>query len=67
MGGFSEHDKLGKLFYDPEGREAFRRELKNGMKPEVKVVEVNAHINDEVFTGKVLELLECLADVSGHP
>ena len=32
--------------------------MKNGIKPEVKVVEVNANINDEVFTGKVLELLD---------
>lgn len=58
MGGFSEYDKPGKLFYDPEGREAFSKALKSQINPNIKVVEVDANINDMAFTNEVLILLD---------
>ena len=58
MGGFSELDKPGGFSYDPRGREAFRRVLKANLKPEVKMVELDANINDPSFADSVMSLLD---------
>lgn len=54
--GFSAWDKPGGFSYDPEGREAFRKTLRKNLKPEVRVVELDAHINDNAFSDEVLRL-----------
>lgn len=56
--GFSEWDRPGGFSYDPQGREAFRKSLKKNIKSEIKVVELDAHINDAVFSGEVLALFD---------
>jgi uncharacterized protein (UPF0261 family) len=56
--GFSAWDKPGGFSYDPEGREAFRKTLKKNLKPEVRVVELDAHINDIAFSDAVMRLFD---------
>ncbi len=58
MGGFAEDDKPGKFTYDPEGREAFRKALKQHIKSEIKIVELEAHINDPAFSDAVLDIFD---------
>jgi uncharacterized protein (UPF0261 family) len=43
-------------FWDPEGDAAFRAELRKGLRPDIECAEADAHINDEKFAEKVLEL-----------
>jgi uncharacterized protein (UPF0261 family) len=56
MRGFSERDKEGMVFYDPEGRRAFRDMLKERLGPEIKLKELDQHINDEAFSKEVVRL-----------
>ncbi len=56
--GFSAWDKPGGFSYDPEGREAFRKTLRKNLKPEVRVVELDAHINDIAFSDEVMRLFD---------
>lgn len=66
MGGFAEDDKPGGFAYDPEGREAFRRALKQNIKSEIKVVELEAHINDPAFAEEVMVIFDEIAK-EGNP
>jgi uncharacterized protein (UPF0261 family) len=45
-------------FDDPEGREALRRVLKIKLKPEIRIMEVDTHINDPAFTDRLLQLFD---------
>ncbi len=56
--GFSEFDKEGEVFYDPEVDLAFVNELKRRLEPKVRVVELDAHINDPGFAEEAVRLLE---------
>ena len=56
--GFDESDKPGGPFYDPEGRRAFVTALKRHIKPRVKVVELDAHINDPEFAHEAVTILD---------
>ena len=56
MRGFSERDKEGKVFYDPEGRRAFRDTLRAQLRPEILLKELDQHINDEAFSREVVKL-----------
>ena len=56
--GFSDRNRAGDVFYDPEGDGAFISALKKRLSPRIRVVEVDAHINDEVFASKACGLLE---------
>jgi len=47
--GFSDPNKEGGLFWDPESDSAFRARLKSGLKSDIKYVEVDAWINDRVL------------------
>lgn len=55
--GFSDRNRLGDLFYDPEADGEFLSSLKRSLDPRVRVIEVDAHINDEPFASRVCELL----------
>jgi uncharacterized protein (UPF0261 family) len=55
--GVSAIDKPGEPFYWPEALIAYRRALKETLSPTVKVVELDAHINDESFARAVTDLL----------
>jgi uncharacterized protein (UPF0261 family) len=55
--GFSPGNRRGKNLYDPEADKAFIEALKKDLKPAVKVIEVDAHINDEIFAEQAVNLL----------
>jgi uncharacterized protein (UPF0261 family) len=55
--GVSAIDKAGEPFYSPESLEAYRRTLRETLIPTIKVVELDAHINDESFALAAADLL----------
>jgi len=60
--GFSDPNREGGMFWDPESDDAFRAQLKSGLKKDIKYIEVDAWINDKVFgetaAKELLDLLE---------
>jgi uncharacterized protein (UPF0261 family) len=55
--GFSPANRRGKALYDPEADRAFVEGLKQSLKPSIRIVEVDAHINDELFAKQAVDLL----------
>ena len=55
-------DREGQPFHSPEADAAYREALKAGLAPHVRLVELDAHINDPAFAeaaaAALLELLE---------
>jgi uncharacterized protein (UPF0261 family) len=49
LGGFSDQGREGGLIGDHESDMAFVQTLKKALKKGIRVVEVDAHINDEAF------------------
>ena len=64
--GFSSLDKKGQAFYDPIADETFLKALKQNLGKHVQIVEVDAHINDEVFAEKSVEILEHLIETKSR-
>jgi uncharacterized protein (UPF0261 family) len=58
--GFSEYDKEGGVFYDPDGRGAFIDTLRRHLKPQAKLVDLDVHINDPQFPIKAAEVMDTL-------
>ena len=61
--GFSEPNAEGKPFYDPEADTEFIRALKTGLKQEIEIIEMNAHINDDAF---IREAINQMVDMLGQ-
>lgn len=57
LGGVSMIDAPGQPFHDPEANRALFGALREHVGPHVKVVEVDAHINDPAFANAVAETL----------
>ena len=55
--GVSAIDKIGAPFYSPEALDAYRRALKTSLSPAIRLVELDAHINDEGFAVAAVDLL----------
>jgi uncharacterized protein (UPF0261 family) len=55
--GVSAIDKPGGPFYSPEALNSYRRALKMTLSSEIKLVELDAHINDEGFAHTAADLL----------
>jgi uncharacterized protein (UPF0261 family) len=55
--GVSAIDRPGEPFYSPEALTAYCSTLKETLSPAVKVVELDAHINDESFARAATDLL----------
>ena len=55
--GVSAIDKPGGPFYSPEALNAYRRALKTALSPAIRLVELDAHINDESFARAAADLL----------
>jgi uncharacterized protein (UPF0261 family) len=64
--GWSEADKEGGPLCDPEGNRAFGEELKRLLKPEIEVVEVDAHINEPLYAKTAVTLLERMMENRGN-
>ena len=58
LGGVGELDRIGSPLHDPAGLKSFRNALKRKIVREIKVVELDAHINDKVFADAVITLLD---------
>ncbi len=56
--GFSEWDKRGHMWYNPEGRKSFIEGLKKHIGPKVKVVELDMHINDREFAEQAVTIFD---------
>ena len=56
--GWSEADKEGGPLYNPQADRAFDEEIKNRLKPQIQVVEVDAHLNDPPYAETAVALLE---------
>ncbi len=56
--GLSEWDRPGRDLYDPEGIIFFTQAFKAKIKPEIKVIELDAHLNDKIFSDAVLSLFD---------
>jgi uncharacterized protein (UPF0261 family) len=60
LGGLSIPNVPGGAFYDPEADGAFRQALRSGLRPDIPLHSIDAHINDETFAlavaGAFLEL-----------
>jgi uncharacterized protein (UPF0261 family) len=58
--GFSEWDKPGGIFYQPERTKVFTQALTAKLSPEVRVVKLDLHINDQAFAEEVARLFGSL-------
>lgn len=58
LGGFSEPDSVGGLFYNPDADMAFVEALRAQASPNVQVHLVDAHVNDSEFVEKVIAVFE---------
>ena len=56
--GFSERDKPGAVFYDPEARKAFIEALKGNIEPKVEVIELDMHLNAPEFAQEAVAILD---------
>jgi uncharacterized protein (UPF0261 family) len=55
LGGLSIPNVPGGAFYDPEADAAFRDALRAGLRPDIPLREIDAHVNDQVFARAVAE------------
>ncbi len=56
--GIEEWDKPGEPAHDPEGLAAFIDEMRSAIKAPAKLTEIDAHINDQMFADKALEIFD---------
>ncbi|MDI7253278.1 MAG: Tm-1-like ATP-binding domain-containing protein, partial [Actinomycetota bacterium] len=56
--GFSETDKAGAPLFDPEADRHFVEAFKKALPPDVEVLEVDCHINDEGFADAVMRVFD---------
>lgn len=59
-GGYSFYNRDGLHFRDLEADHAFVQTLKNKLKPEISIYEIDSHINDALFVTEILSIFECL-------
>jgi uncharacterized protein (UPF0261 family) len=63
--GFSAIDKIGGPFYSQEALDAYRSAVKSSLNPTVRLIELDAHINDEEFARAAADLLTESISASG--
>ena len=64
--GFSEIDAVGRAFYEPETDNAFTKELRKKMRPEILLLEVDYNINDSQFAEAVVNTFDELVKGGSH-
>ena len=57
LGGFNMYCHKGEPLYDPEADMEFVRTLKQHLRPQIKVMELDNHINDPIFAETVAPIL----------
>ena len=63
--GFCSQDKEGLALWNPEGNPVFLKELKQNLRKDIPIIEVEYHINDDEFARVVMEqLLEVMRAAS---
>ncbi|MBW1774087.1 MAG: Tm-1-like ATP-binding domain-containing protein [Deltaproteobacteria bacterium] len=62
VGGYSFYNKDGLHFRDPEADQAFVQTLKDNLKPDISVREIDAHVNDPKFIEEILAVFETLLE-----
>jgi uncharacterized protein (UPF0261 family) len=63
--GFSERDRPGGVFYDPDNNQAFITALKKKLSPKIKWEELDCHANDPEYASRaVLLLTEMMQGIS---
>jgi uncharacterized protein (UPF0261 family) len=55
--GFCSQDKEGLTLYNPDGNPAFLEELKEKLRQDISIIEIDAHINDDEFAMVAFEQL----------
>ena len=63
--GVSAIDKIGGPFYSQEALDAYRSAVKSSLNPTVRLIELDAHINDEEFARAAADLLTESISASG--
>ena len=61
-GGYSFYNRDGLHFRDPEADHAFVQTLKNKLKPEISMYEIDSHVNDPLFVKELLSIFEHLLE-----
>ncbi len=56
--GLIEWDREGEVFHDKEALSVFNAELKGNIGEHIDLIELDAHINDQAFVDKVLEIFD---------
>ncbi|MGH1353287.1 MAG: Tm-1-like ATP-binding domain-containing protein [Methyloligellaceae bacterium] len=56
--GIEEWDRPGQEAHDPEGLAAFLDEMRKTINDTIKLSEIDAHINDQAFVDKALEIFD---------
>jgi uncharacterized protein (UPF0261 family) len=56
--GIEEWDRPGEPAHDPEGLMAFLSEMRSAIKLPMQLSEIDAHINDQAFADKALEIFD---------
>jgi uncharacterized protein (UPF0261 family) len=63
--GFCSQDKEGMALWNPEGNPVFLAELKQNLRPDIPIIEVDSHINDDKFANVAVEqLLEVMGEAT---
>ena len=63
--GFCSQDKEGLSLYNPDGNPVFLDELKKSLRPDIPIIEIDAHINDDEFAMVAFEQLMDVMGVGG--
>ena len=64
-GGLSQPNRPGGVFWDPEADAALLEALKTGLRPEIPLIAVEAHLNDASFAERVADEFAKLMDRGG--
>jgi len=56
--GLEQWDREGEPAYDPDGLTAFIDESRKVFKEPIKLIEIDAHINDQAFSDHALRLFD---------
>ena len=63
--GFSSVGGQGRQFHDPEADSMFARVVKEAVKGDIKILEVDAHINDSSFADRVADTFSAISPRGG--